>query len=201
MKKLIQTNIKNTIALFISFIFILTSAISCSDDDDSVVADIKNSVPEHEHAEITKVVLKFTDAAKKEYKFDYVAPEGTTTLPITEVNVPAGTYDVEISFHYPHGDHFHSITDEVFIDDADDHFVLYQKIDGPKIDIVYADDDAIDTLGNKLGRYTTWTISGEGKVYIHLIHQPVKKDPNALSAAQLGGEIDLEAHFDVKILK
>ncbi|MDR1877531.1 MAG: hypothetical protein LBQ84_07895 [Flavobacteriaceae bacterium] len=200
MKKITYTKIKNIALLLATFTLVLTTTFSCSSDDDK--DDIINKEPEHEHDEITKIILQFIDKTDTSivHEFAYEAPEGTTVLPITDVNLPAGTYDVEISFYSPHNDHFHNVTDDIFIDDADDHFVFYHKVNASGLDIVYADDDKVDTSGNKLGHRTIWTLSSGGKatVYIYLLHQPAQKDTNAISTSQLGGEIDLEAHFSLE---
>jgi hypothetical protein len=199
MKNTSYTKIRKTILLLTGIIFISMATFSCSSEDKD---DIINSVPDHEHDEISKIVLKFSDIADPSViqEFIYEVPEGTTELPVTDINLPEGTYTAEINFYAPHGDHYHNVTDEIFMEDADDHFVFYQEIDSSGLTIAYAEDDRVDTLGRKLGYRTVWTLSqnGGGKIYIYLIHQPAKKDPNAPSAGQLGGEIDMEAHFNIK---
>lgn len=181
---------------------ILTTILSCSSDDRD---NILNSIPEHDHDEISKIVLRFrnSDDPNLIREFKYEVPDGNTEFPITDINLPRGTYEAEIKFYTIHKNHEHDVTDEIFIDDADDHFVLYQKVNSKGLNITYADSDKIDTLGQKLGYYTIWEVGEEAisKIYIYLLHQPAKKDPNVSSAALLGGEIDLEAHFNLETQK
>lgn len=191
--------IKN-LNFLVTFTLFLSTLLCCSSNDRD---DIRNSLPEHDHDEMTKVVLQFRNSLDPNLirEFVYEVPEGTTNVPITNINLPAGTYNVEIKFYAQHDHHLHDVTDEIFIEDADDHFVLYKKINSNGLSISYADNDNIDTLGRKLGHYTVWTVEDQSltTVYIYLLHQPAKKDPDISSAALLGGEIDLEAHFDVSI--
>ena len=105
---------------------ILTTILSCSSDDRD---DILNSIPEHDHDEISKIVLRFrnSDDPNLIREFKYEVPDGNTEFPITDINLPRGTYEAEIKFYTIHKNHEHDVTDEIFIDDADDHFVLYRK--------------------------------------------------------------------------
>ncbi|MGM5630886.1 hypothetical protein O2K51_08270 [Apibacter raozihei] len=200
MKNIIKS-ISLKVALFSVFTILLSLAItSCSSSDRN---DITDSIPEHEHDEISKVVLQFREKNSPAtiYEVTYEVPEGTTVLPVADVNLPAGEYLVETHFYSPHDDHFHDVTDEIFIQDADDHFVFYQKLNTSNVSIVYADDDRIDTLGRKLGFKTVWTIQAgaTGQVYLYLMHQPAEKKQDAVSTDELGGEIDLEAHYKINL--
>lgn len=191
--------IKN-LTFLVTFTLLLSILLSCSSNDRD---DILNSLPEHDHDEMTKVILQFRNSLDPTLirEFVYEVPEGTTDVPVTNINLPSGTYNVEIKFYAQHDNHLHDVTDEIFIEDADDHFVLYQKLNSNGLNISYAENDNIDTLGRKLGHHTVWTVEDQAlsTVYIYLLHQPAKKDPNTSSAALLGGEIDLEAHFNVGI--
>lgn len=190
--------IRNLLTYFSVFLIIFIGFISCSSDDKY---DIINSIPEHEHEEISKIVLKFINLTDPTLvrEFSYQVKEGTTELPLTLVNIPAGTYNVETYFYSAHGDHIHDVTDEIFIEDAEDHFVYYQKLNNSQINIKYAAEDRVDAQGRKLGHKTLWNVPKEGgMVYLYLMHQSADKNPDAPSAGQLGGEIDIEAHFEIK---
>ncbi|MXO32468.1 hypothetical protein [Apibacter sp. B2912] len=191
--------IKNLI-FWLPLTLLLVTIFSCSSHDRD---DILNSLPEHDHDEMSKVILQFRNSSDPNLIREYVyeVPEGSNEIPITDISLPTGTYNVEIKFYSQHENHLHDVTDEIFIEDADDHFVFYQKVDSKGLSITYADHDNIDTLGRKLGHHTVWTVEDQAfsTVYIYLLHQPAKKDPEATSAALLGGEIDLEAHFNVNL--
>ncbi|MDR3273145.1 MAG: hypothetical protein LBT29_06675 [Flavobacteriaceae bacterium] len=187
MKKIaLKTQIKIFLPLFL--IGILTS---CSNDDYHI------EIPEGEHEEPVKIILNFESLPsnlKKSYV--YQVSDGETEPPVTVINLTSGVYKVNIQFFSLNGD---DLTDEIFDTDKDEHFVYFSKLNNSNVSIAYADDDATDSGGNKIGRKTIWTLTaGNTPQFVYLIHQPAVKDPNALSAGQLGGEIDLEAHFEVE---
>ncbi len=195
MKNILNLTIKTTLA-FSLFGLLTTGFISCSSNDDYLD---KVETPEGDHEEPVKLVLNFqstTSSLAKSYVYE--VPEGTTEPVITQItNLPAGTYNVSIQMFAADGE---DLTDEIFGHDKDEHFVYYSKINNSNVNITYAGDDVRDSNQIQLGQKTVWTLSqGESPQIIYLVHQPAVKDPNAPSVQQLGGEIDLEAHFNIKV--
>ena len=184
-----KNSIKTKIKLFLS-LFLIGIVTSCSNDDYHV------EVPEGEHEEPVKIVLNFQSLTSDlEKSYVYQVSDGTTEPPVTVINLPEGTYLVDIQLFALNGD---DLTDEIFGTDKDEHFMYFSKLNNSNVSISYADDDTTDSNGVKIGKKTIWTLTaGDSPQFVYLIHQPAVKDPDALSAAQLGGEIDLEAHFEV----
>lgn len=184
------------ITIYSIFLSLLGFVTSCSSDDDHVVQ------PEHEHEEVSKIVLHFTNINKPSeiIEIPYEVPEGSTQYPLAKINLPAGSYNVEAHLFAHENDQYHEITEEIFKHDADDHFIFYQILNGKGLTIDYTNNDYVDTAGNKLGYNTVWTVTDEANnlpVYLYLLHQPANKKQDAVSLQELGGNIDLEAHYQL----
>ncbi len=195
MKNILKLTIKINLILFLSGLF-LSGLTSCSSHDDYLDSA---EIPDGEHEEPAKLVLNFQSTTSNLAKsYVYEVPEGTTEPVITQItNLPAGTYDVSVQMFAADGE---DLTDEIFGHDKDEHFVYYSKVKNSNVNITYADDDVRDSNQVQIGKKTVWTLSqGESPQIVYLSHQPAVKNPNAVSIEQLGGEIDLEAHFNIKI--
>lgn len=187
-----KINTINRIAIYFSVLITTIFLSSCLDND-------VPTAPAHEHEEPTKITLRFENAntPSSVFVYSYQVVEGSTEQPTVAIsNLTSGIYKVSVQLFSNEED----ITDEIFGEDKDDHFVFYQTSDGNNVQISYADNDVIDSNNNKVGKNTIWNITpGNSNVTVYLLHQPNNKNPNATSTSQLGGEIDLESKFSILV--
>lgn len=189
MKKLFNI----TLVLFAAILL-----FSCRTDD-------VNNIPEdiHEHEEIEKLVVKFTNNAD--------------ATDVQTINVISGiadasfhghigdVYSVELDFQVKHDNHYDSANGEIE-EEKDEHFITYAFADSD-IKVKRAANDIVRTDGKKLGLKTLWTITSAaptGKVNIKLIHTPTSVNDNFPTAdnqlgSVVGGESDVDAFINLDI--
>ena len=182
---------------FLNLILILFASVlilSCRSSNDEVPKDI------HEHEEIEKVVLTLTEQGTNNVQtINYIGgnADGHLHLHVGDV------YDVSLDFQHKHGDHYHSMLNEI-IAEKDKHFVTYQ-FSGISVKVNRAENDVVRTDGKKLGIKTKWTVTStqaDSKVILKLFHNPTSVNDMSPSAENhlgsvTGGETEVNAKFDI----
>lgn len=92
----------------------------------------------HEHEEVNKIKITYTDTATKVAK-EAVFQTGSLVSKDAISLVNGQSYDVNVSFYHNHDGKDEDLTPEV-ITDKDEHFLLYQFA-GVEVDLVRAEDD------------------------------------------------------------
>jgi len=190
---ILNSNFMKTSKFFIRTIICLalvTSFVSCSDDDDPT--------PVNEEEVITEVKLTFTNNANTSEKvvLTNTAPDGQdgTSTNTKSGNFTVGaTYSLELSLLNGTED----VLDEDIIPEADEHFFIY-AVSGINLTMTRDTDDEDGADGSKLGLKTTWVAgaASTGNIRIQLVHQPATTDDSDNFGSATGGSDDLNITFD-----
>ena len=162
--------------------------LSCSKDEPEVVNE------EELITRVTLTVNKEGEAEKQVYAWNLDGEKETDI--ILENNA---VYEATISFeNASNPNDIEDITAEV-IEEADDHYVFFEKVNLSDLTIESSTSDIKDSKGIALNVKTKWTtsVAGSGIVRVYLIHLPTTKAGDA--RADFGGETDVSVDFSISI--
>ena len=162
--------------------------LSCSKDEPEVINE------EELITRVTLTVNKEGEAEKQVYAWNLDGEKETDI--ILESNA---VYEATISFaNASNPNDIEDITAEV-IEEADDHYVFFEKGYLSDLTIESSTSDIKDSKGIALNVKTKWTTSttGSGTVRVYLIHLPTTKAGDA--RADFGGETDVSVDFSISI--
>ncbi|MBV7268185.1 type 1 periplasmic binding fold superfamily protein [Winogradskyella luteola] len=182
-----------TTRLFASAFLGLALLASCSDDDDG-------GQPNEEEV-ITNVTLEFVNIndANDTVTIESIDPDGDDgpTVPTQNVSGPftaGATYTATV-------DLFNSIenediTEEVTVDEPDEHFFIY-AINGLDMTFSRSANDVVRPDGNNLGFRTTWVANtaSTGSITLQLFHESESVDDTNEFGTQTGGSTDVNIIF------
>jgi len=190
----LNLNLMKTSKFFMSAFFCLTLLASCSGDDD-------DPTPPNEEEVITNVTLAFvniTDAndvvtllsVDPDGEDGPTAPDQTITGTFTAGASYAATVDLFNALANE------DITEEVTVDEPDEHFFVY-AISGLDMTFTRSANDVIRADGNKLGFETTWLANANstGNITVQLFHESGSVDDTNEFGTQTGGSADVDITF------
>jgi hypothetical protein len=185
---------------------VLISAIlflaSCDDDEPEIVNE------EEEFSRVVITVTNESDQSSEQYTFEVEGhghdgeSESTEDPHEDHLKVelaPNSSYLFEIRFYNDEDpNNIEDVTQEI-IDEADEHHVFYELVDGTNITIESGPGDTMDSNSNPLNRITRWTITDAGvaDAFAYLIHEPTSK--TGTTRNDFGGATDVELEFEVHV--
>ncbi len=185
-------NFMKTTRLFASAFLGLALLASCSDDDDG---------QPNEEEVITDVTVEFVNIIDPNdtVTLESIDPDGDDgpDVPVQTITgsfTAGATYTAEV-------DLFNSIenediTEEVTVDEPDEHFFIY-AVNGLDMTFSRSANDIVRTDGNNLGFRTTWVANtaGTGSITLQLFHESESVDDTNEFGTQTGGSTDVNIIF------
>lgn len=175
---------------------------ACKKDDPKII---------NEEEEFSRVVITVTnegDQSSEQYTFEVEGHDHEGESESTEDThedhlevelAPNSSYLFEIRFYNDEDpNNIEDVTQEI-INEADDHHVFYELIDGANITIESGTGDTMDSNSNPLNLITRWTTTdaGEADVITYLIHEPSAKTGDTRD--EFGGATDVELEFEAHV--
>lgn len=179
---------------------------SCNDDDESEIIN--------EQEEFSRVVITVTnegDQSSEQYTFEVEGHdhEGESESTEDTEDTHEDHLEVELATNssYLFAIRFYNDEDPnnpedvtlQIINEADDHHVFYELIDGANITIESGTGDTMDSNSNPLNLITRWTTTDAGvaDVIAYLIHEPSVKTGDTRD--DFGGATDVEIEFEAHV--
>jgi len=188
---------KNLKLIPVLFAFTLV-LFNCSNDDDNTTETPPPPIVEEEVITTLRIVLTPTTGPDVTLQTQDLDVDGPNPPVITvSGNLAANTtYTGVIAVLNETEDPAEDITEEIEVDEADEHQFFFIPGGGLDVTTEYTNFDANNNpVGTKFNLTTTTT--GSGTLTITLRHEPTKPNDGTLEGA--GGETDIEAAFPIVV--